>query len=168
LQTSGYSIRDEYKYPEPEDASVGCYIQNRLLSQIEWYDRKSTGSQKNYKTISILAAALNGLIPVIILLADYGLAVRLLVAAVSSATAVLASIQIINNYKELWIQYRTNCSLLKSALHRFYTCSGEFANKNEGERFLVLTELCEAYLVTEFTQWNAAQSAESKPPAGSY
>ena len=162
MTTSTYSIRDEYQYPEPDKTSIDCYIKNRLLPQIEWYDKKSIDCQKKYKKISIISVVLNGLIPIIVLLADYGLVVKLMVAIISSTTAVLTSIQILNNYKDLWVQYRTNCSLLKSVLHRFYTGSGEFANNNEDDRFSLLVELSEKYLTTEFTQWSATYSTDNK------
>ena len=160
---AAYSIRDEYQYPEFDKAGIDNYIQNRLLSQIEWYDKKSGDYQKKYKRISILTVTLNGLIPIIILLADYGLVIKLLIAIISSGTAVLTSIQILNSYKDLWIQYRSNSSVLQSTLHRFYTGSGEFANKEEAERFSLLVELSEDCMTSEFQQWRAAHSTENKP-----
>ena len=159
---SAYSITEEYKYPEFDKARIDCYIKNRLLSQIEWYDIKSNDFQKKYKRISILTVILNGLIPIIILLADYGLIIKLIIALISSTTAVLTSVQILNNYKDLWVQYRTNCSLLKSILHQFYTGSGEFANRDEDDRFSLLVELSERYLTSEFSQWNASHSIDHK------
>jgi len=160
---AAYSIRDEYQYPELDKAGIDNYINNRLLSQIDWYDRKSSDYQKKYKRISILTVTLNGLIPIIILLADYGLVIKLLIAVISSTTAVLTSMQILNNYKDLWIQYRSNCSILQSALHRFYTCSGEFANKEEDDRFSLLVELSEDCMTSEYQQWSAAHSSDNKP-----
>jgi len=167
LSSSAYSIREEYKYPEFDKVSIDCYIKNRLLSQIEWYDKKSSDFQKKYKRISILTVVLNSLIPIIILLADYGLIVKLLIAVISSTTAVLTSIQILNNYKDLWVQYRTNCALLKSVLHRFYTGASEFASKDEDDRFSLLVELSEKYLTSEFLQWNASHSTDNKSLQGS-
>ena len=57
---AAYSIRDEYQYPEFDKAGIDNYIKNRLLYQIEWYDRKSGNYQKKYKRISILTVTLNG------------------------------------------------------------------------------------------------------------
>ena len=164
MPDAAYSIKDEYNYPELNNVVNDCYIKNRLLPQMDWYDKKSGDYQKKYKRIAVMVMALNGLIPVIILLADYGLAVKLLIAAISSAATVLASLQILNNYKDLWIQYRSNCELLKSLLHRFYAGAGEFTGKTEDEKFALLVELGEKYLNAEFSQWNAAQKTDNNPP----
>jgi len=162
LAAFAYSVREEYKYPELDNASVDCYIKNRLLSQIDWYDKKSIDFQKKHKRISILAVILNGLIPIIVLLSDFGLIIKLFIAVISSTTAVLTSIQVLNNYRELWVQYRSNCEILKSLLHRFYTASGEFANKDEGDRFSILVESSEKYMTSEFLKWSALQATEKK------
>lgn len=167
METPVNSKREEYRYPEFDNANINCYIENRLSSQIKWYGAKSVEMQKKYKLFSILTIVLNGLIPVIILLADFGMFVKLLIAIISSTTSVLTSIQILNNYKDLWVQYRTNCELLKSLLHRFYTVSGEFAGGNPDDRFSLLVELSEKHLTSEFSQWNAAYATDKKPPPGS-
>lgn len=149
-----YSVKDEYKYEKDNNEIINHYINDRLLAQIIWYDKKSIIYQKRYKELTILSTILSATIPILTLTLDFECAIifRFIIAVISSAVSVISSILVINKYKELWVQYRTNCELLKSILHRYYTHTGEFSLDNNNFEVLVLS--CENYFTKEFDSWN--------------
>lgn len=138
-----------------EDSTAKAYIINRVLIQIDWYDKKSVSKQRMYKRLSIVSIILNGLIPIAVLLSDYGIWVKLLIAALSSAAGILNSVIVLGNYKDLWIQYRSNCEMLKSTLHHFFMRSGDFAKLSNDPLDLQreLANSCEGFMAREFQTW---------------
>lgn len=157
MSNNEYNISGEFKYNNIKNETINTYIQNRLIAQIKWYDKKSLKLQKKYKQLSIIAIIVTAIIPILTLLLDFeciNLMARILIAILSSSATVVSSINSLYKNKELWIQYRSNCEILKSVLHRFYTKSLEFSNKSENEAFEILVSNCEKYLTQEFDSWN--------------
>lgn len=116
-----YNIADEFRY---NDDTIKSYIQNRLIGQIKWYDNKSAKEQKVYKRLSVISIIITATIPIATLLLDFNCIncfVKILIAVFSSTATILSSINSLYKHRELWVQYRTNCELLKSVLHRYYT-----------------------------------------------
>lgn len=138
-----------------EDSTVKDYIKNRVLTQIDWYDQKSINKQKMYKRLSVLSIILNGLIPIAVLLSDYGMIIKLLIAALSSTAGILNSVIVLGNYKDLWIQYRSNCEMLKRTLHHYFMHSGEFEELDDNPIALQrqLANSCESFMAREFQEW---------------
>lgn len=152
-----YSITDEFKYTEMISPSVKNYIENRLIAQIIWYDGKSGYNQKMYRHMIIITTILSSLIPVVTMFADwkFGIVFKIIIVLLSSTVTALTGLMSIFNFKELWTQYRHNCEMLKSILHRYYTETGEFMFVAEDERFKRLVESCEKYFTAEFDKWHA-------------
>lgn len=145
-----------------EESVAKDYIMNRVLIQIDWYDRRSVNKQQMYKRLSVISIVLNGLIPIAVLLSDYGIWIKLLIAALSSTAGIINSVIVLGNYKELWVQYRSNCEMLKSTLHHFFMCSGEFAELGNDPIALQrqLADSCESFMAREFQEW---VSSTNKP-----
>jgi len=131
------------------------YIENRILSQIDWYDKKSIVLQKKFKIYSIIIIFLNGLIPFWSIYSDfnYGIVFKSIIVLSSSLAAIIGSFLALNQYKELWVQYRSNCEILKSVLYRYITKTGEFCNIDNS--FSQLVMVCEEYFTKEFQTWVA-------------
>lgn len=141
------------------------YIAKRAIEQIVWFDQKSIEKQKRYKQLTILGIILNAVIPVLVLLSDYGLAIKILVAGLSSAAGALNTIVSFCGYKDLWIRYRSNCELLKSTLHRYFNGVGEFRrteNSTDPTPEEILIEKCEECLTKEFQTWSAVTSENGR------
>lgn len=158
-----YSVNSEFQYKEAKDEIANLYIQNRLLVQINWYDKKSSQMQIKYKRLSITAIIITALIPIATLLlnvSSISFFIQILIALLSSVASIISSILALCKYKELWIQYRSNCELLKSVLHRFYTKSGEFSNKSDKSAF-------EQHCTKEFDNWNDIYSKDIHSSIGS-
>lgn len=168
--TPAYDIKAEYTYPEINNPVIAAYINDRLLAQIKYYDDKSCQHQARYKRLSIVSMCLSACIPIFTLVISFNLLnsfPQLIIAILSSAVTVISGTLALNGYKELWIQYRTNCEILKSVLHRFYTQTGEFASQNQQENFKTLVGSCEQYLIKEFGEWQSLNVQDNQPSTNS-
>lgn len=154
---SEYSIKNEYQYPIEENHTYENYIGKRLIAQIEWYDKKSIIYQKRYKQLMLVSFILSAFIPVLTLLMelDFGFLIRIIIIALSSSVTVISSILTLYGFKDLWIQYRSNCEMLKSILHRYKTKTGEFISGSESDDFKLLVITCEEYMIKEFKNWGS-------------
>lgn len=137
------------------DSSLKNYIVTRVIKQIDWYDEKSVHKQERYKLLSIISIVLNGIIPVAVLLSDYGIIVKLVISSLSSAAGIINAVIALSNYKDLWVQYRLNCETLKSVLYRFFLCSGEFKGLDIEDPVFQHTfvTICEELMTKEFQSW---------------
>ncbi len=140
---------------EMEDSPLKTYIEERVIDQIIWYEKKSAEKQTRFKQLTIATIILNAIIPIIVLLSNYGVLVNILVTGLSSSAGAINAIAALYGYKDLWIQYRSNCELLKSTLHRFFLKAGEFQHIADDQAALMdaLVVSCEEYLTKEFQTW---------------
>lgn len=164
-EQSTYSIKDNFtpylsKYT---DNPIKQYIENRVLDQIDWYNKKSTEKQFYFKRLMIASIIINACIPVLTLLSDLpcGFFFKVIISIASSTAAVISSIITLCRFQELWTQYRSNCEILQSVLHRYFTKSGEFKNLLENEAFDLLVTSCENYLTKEFQAWQSLNAPKS-------
>lgn len=133
------------------------YLKNRVLDQILWYDKKATHNQKMFKELSIVSFCISTSIPILTIFGDC-LILKILIALFGSIVSVISYIINIYTYKDLWIQYRMNCEMLKSEVSKF-------ANKvppyNTDIAFSRFVENCEQYFTKEFSKWanNVNQSS---------
>jgi hypothetical protein len=111
----------------------------------------------------VTSIILSAFIPIFTLLSDasYGIIIKILITTLSSAITAISAIIALYNYRELWIQYRSNCEILKSVLHRFFTKCGEFNNVDESKSYEMLVMSCEEYLTKEFQTWVASNTPQS-------
>lgn len=125
------------------------YLEKRVLDQIKWYDSKAKFNQEKYKQISIATFIISSLIPILTLFGET-LIIKIAIAVAASSVSILTYVLNINTYKDLWIQYRVNCEMLKSE-------AVKFANKippyNTELAFNKFVENCEQYFTKEFSKW---------------
>ena len=135
-----------------EDDILKNYIKDRIIKQIEWYDRKSIIKQKRYKALIVTSTILNAIIPAIVLLSEQSIFIKLILTCFSSAAGLINTIIALFDYKKLWIQYRTNCEQLKSILYRFFLQIEEFNNTEQNKLIYrnTFVSLCESYITKEF------------------
>lgn len=130
-----------------------CYIKNRLLPQIEWYNNKAENMQKYYKIMSIISFSLSALIPFIVLFND-DFFTKIITSLIGVTISIINYIINIQEYKDLWLKYRSSCEILKSQLHIYLN-----SNQINKEEFICQ---CERYFTDEFTSWyNSKKSNNS-------
>lgn len=151
-----YSVKDEFKpyITFVSNAYHKAYIEERVLGQINWYDKRSVKHQNTYKRMSFISIILTSFIPILTLLSDSGLYIKVAITTLSTSATAIASILTLNNSKELWVQYRANCEILKSVLHRYFTQCDEFKISSE-DAFNMLVSSCEQYMTKEFLTWKS-------------
>lgn len=159
-----YTCKDQFSHylNKIDRNDLKSYIEERIIKQIDWYDKKSNVNQKWYKTWMIISIILSGLIPVLTLMidGDSTLNYKIAVTGFSSAVTAISSILTLYNFRELWVEYRANCEILKSILHRFFNKSGEFANKTSQDIHNLLINSCEEYMTKEFNRWREIKIEE--------
>ena len=137
------------------------YIKQRLDDQINWYDKRSTASQRRYKGLRILEIVVASTIP---LLAGFSTdAVPFLKIAAGLAgviVAVVSGLLALNQYQENWIEYRTTCESLRHHKYRFLTGAEPYSD--QGDAFGHLVNNSEDLISKENTNWANYIKAESK------
>lgn len=136
------------------------YIENRVLDQIDWYNGKSAQNQVRFKRLMLLSIILSAFIPILTLLSDIpcSILIKLLITSISSAVTAISAIISLYHFQELWVQYRSNCEILQSILHRYLTKTGEFRNSTEDDALNLLVMSCEEYMTKEFQTWVASNT----------
>lgn len=152
-----YEAREEFAayIGHIKDEQVRIYIIDRVLRQIHWYDKKGSSNKSGFKYAMVISIILSALIPVFTLLADspYELTVKIVITALSSCITAISAVSALYRFRELWVQYRTYCEILKSVLHRYFTLCGEFQGLHEKDAFPVLVASCEQYMTKEYQVW---------------
>lgn len=85
-----------------------------------------------------------------------------MISIASAGSAVLLSILYLCEYRNLWIEYRSSCEILKSILHRYFTQTNEFKTTDNNKRFKLLVSTCEEYMTKEFQTWTELSHDTSK------
>ncbi len=125
------------------------YLKNRVLDQIIWYDKKAAYNQKMFKKLSIYSFCISASIPVFTIFGEcFG--IKIVIALLGAVVSVISYIINICTYKDLWVQYRMNCEMLKSEISKF---ANKVSPYNTDTAFSVLVENCEQYFTKEFSKW---------------
>ena len=155
-------MEEHYIYQEFKPYLNSCtpfektYIEQRLLSQIIWYDNSAIKKQDKYKHLTIASIIFTSIIPVLSLFTGYkyGIIATVLITLLSSASSVTLSIVNLCEYHKLWVEYRSTCEILKSILHRYFMKSNEFSSSdNEKTNLDLLISSSEEYMTKEFQTW---------------
>jgi hypothetical protein len=129
------------------------YFKKRLDNQIDWYDKKSTQSQRWFKRLQVIVIVSSATIPFLSGYMDsetlyLKIAIGLLGLIIAAITAVLGLYQ----FQENWLEYRTTCETLR---HEKYLFLAKAASYNEEEPFLLLVERVEGLISKENTNWQS-------------
>lgn len=144
--------------PAPE-----AYICARLEDQIAYYEKKSLQNKRIYYIVSIVSIVANALIPIISIFLTSNTLPKVLITCLSSCTAILSSILVLFNAKDLWTKYRISASRLTALLHQYYSHSGRFAELEERQAFLLLVQLSESQMENEIKGWEGMFDHDAPP-----
>lgn len=137
------------------------YLTQRVDDQIDWYDRKSAGSQKAYKRLRVLEIALAGLIP---FLTGYVEAwqgsVKFAIGLMGVVVAVIAGVLSLYKFQENWVQYRSTCESLRSEKFLYQTQSAPY---NTDQAFPLFVQKVETLLSKETSAWSQYITQQEKP-----
>lgn len=123
----------------------------RLEDQLQWYDNKSTQSQKWYKRLKLVQISLAVLIPVASHLEP--IYAKWATSIAGALVAILEGVQHVNQYSTLWITYRATAEHLKHEKFLFLSAAGPYKGQDESERLIALAERVEEHVSTEHANW---------------
>ena len=126
------------------------YINNRLDDQISWYDKKSLSFKNKFRILRISEIIFAAAIPLISTFPDtFGIA-KMIMAGLGAIIVVIESINALNKYQELWINYRTTAETLKHHKYLFITKSTPY---DISDAFNYLVKNVESIISHEHSNW---------------
>ncbi len=136
------------------------YITQRLDPQIDWYDVKSLRSQQWYKRLRVIEIVVAASIPFMVgYITDARPSVTFVVGLAGVVVAVISGLLAINQYQEIWIEYRTTCESLRHHRYRFLVKADPYGGENA---FHNLVDNVESLISKENTRWSEYAKAQSE------
>ncbi|WP_291725559.1 DUF4231 domain-containing protein [Bernardetia sp.] len=143
------------------------YIAERLDSQMNWYDRKSSENKKKYKRIKRAEAVIAALIPVVITFGafkivqenDLGVYLQVVAALAGVALVIMNSFLELDEHYKLWKEYRVTCEMMRHERYMYMTRSEPY---DEADAFPRLVEKIEAILNSETQRWKQIDKKTDK------
>lgn len=148
------------------------YLDERVLDQIAWYERKAAFSKKWFIRLKILETVLALMIPFLsgCITNENSFSLKVVIGLVGIVVAAVANLMTILKLHENWIQYRMVTESLKQERYLFITKSGPYENGT----FASFVSRIESLISKENAQWTSyivfrekaaehgAQAAENK------
>lgn len=143
------------------------YIEDRLLDQIVWYDKKSSEMKKKYLFLNTTVFTINTVVPVILVLLDsFTLKIRLIITLLVAIANFSNGLICANKYQELWINYRFMSEQLTKEKILFetkvgkYKITSDFTDENIAELETSFICTCESIMGSEHNDWSTTISTE--------
>jgi Protein of unknown function (DUF4231) len=141
--------------PSEERRIVDDPTMQRLVDQIEWYDRHSAYNQHAYKLLKVVVIALAPLIPLVAGLTNLLPWASWVTGVLGVAIAVTESIQHLNQYQANWISFRSTCETLKHEKFLYLAKAGPYAASRDPHA--LLAERVESFVSQEHAKWASGQ-----------
>ncbi|HEY4629913.1 MAG TPA: DUF4231 domain-containing protein [Blastococcus sp.] len=143
------------------DSDPGGPAWDRLVDQLDWYDRKSSDAQRAFKRVKVTELVIAAAIPV---MAGTS-ASQIITAALGGAVVLLEAVQQLYQWQTNWVQYRSTAEALKHEKFLYLAVAGPYAT---GDRRRLLAERLEGLISQEHAKWtqSRAQGDSEGHPAG--
>ncbi len=143
------------------------YIKERLDSQMDWYDRKSSDNKKKYKRIKRTESVIAALIPVLITFGAFkivqenelGVVLQVIAALAGVALVIMNSFLELDEHYKLWKEYRVTCEMMRHERYMYMTRSEPY---DEADAYPRLVEKIEAILNSETQRWKQIDKKTDK------
>lgn len=143
------------------------YINERLVAQMNWYDRKSSDNKRKYKRIKRTESVIAALIPVVITFGafkivqenDLGVYLQVIAALAGVALVIMNSFLELDEHHKLWKEYRVTCEMMRHERYMYMTRSEPY---DEADAFPLLVEKIEAILNSETQRWKQIDKKSDK------
>ncbi|QUG82744.1 DUF4231 domain-containing protein [Bacillus nitratireducens] len=132
------------------DISEDSYFQERLGTQIDWYDTKSIDCQKKFKRLRTTVISLSASIPFFVgFISDFEFFEEI-VSGIGVIIVILEARLSLTKYHEKWIEYRSICETLRHEKYMYLTRTGVYEIDNP---FKLLVERVENVISRENVNW---------------
>ena len=129
------------------------YLEQRLDSQAQWYDRRAATNQHCYRALRVLEVILASSIPLFSSLAPGSPPIGILVSVIGVSIAIISGLLGLYKFQENWIEYRATAEALKHEKFMFLTHSGPY---NVEPGLPILVERVEGIIAKEGTAWSGS------------
>jgi hypothetical protein len=127
------------------------YLEQRVLEQINWYDRKSSINKIWFIRLKIFETILALLIPFLTgYITANGMEMKFLVGLIGVIVAVVTNLITLLKFQENWIKYRSTAESLKHERFLYITKAGPYKGQAAFPEFV---ERFESYISKENTEW---------------
>jgi hypothetical protein len=130
-------------------------VQERLESQINWYDRRSGYNQRMFKSLKAATILISVSIP---LCAAFGTAI--ITGTLGATIALLEGLQQLNQYHQNWISYRSTAEALKHEKYLFLSAAGPYSSADSPKT--LLAERVESLVSQEHAKWASSKEEVAK------
>ncbi len=157
---------------EPQTRTIGLmtdeeYINERLVAQMNWYDRKSSENKTKYKRIKRAESVIAALIPVVITFGAFKIAqennlevfLQVIAALAGVALVIMNSFLELDEHHKLWKEYRVTCEMMRHERYMYMTRSEPY---DEADAFPRLVDKIEAILNSETQRWKQIDKKTDK------
>lgn len=153
--------KDDVKLNEKEKD----YIENRVLDQRRYYNKKCKMKQKRFIILSITLIIVTSIIPVIALL-DFIPYKESITAILGVISTILSSLIFFFRDKEIWTQYRATSEKLKSELYKYQSKTEKYFSLHNDDAFNLFVTTCEEIMGNQNEQWvKETRSINSSKPS---
>jgi hypothetical protein len=128
----------------------------RLEDQLSWYDNKSIENQKWYKRLKIAEIIAAAIIPFAAGFDGFSILTGILGVLI----VIFIGIQILNQYHDNWISYRSTAEQLKHEKYLWLSKAGPYKDANNPE--VRLAERVESLISREHANWEATMEKTEK------
>ncbi|NLY44736.1 MAG: DUF4231 domain-containing protein [Tissierella sp.] len=141
------------------NSSERFYFENRLDSQIKWYDTKSISTHKKYKRVKFIILLCSSLIPFLVVISESKICLKIFIGLLGVLITSLEGLSNINKYQEHWLEYRSICETLQHEKHMYLYKSGIYSEPEN--RFTFFVERIESIISKENINWANLNKNES-------
>jgi hypothetical protein len=136
------------------------YIKDRVDSQIEWYDCKSSANQRWFRWLRMIEIIAAASIPLLAGYVDSIADLKVVVGILGLLIAVIAGVLGLYQFQENWTGYRTTCEALNQEKYLFLTKTQPY---DQGDSFTLFVQRVESLISKEHTNWKQYIGAGGKP-----
>lgn len=127
------------------------YIEQRLISQCNWYDRKSQLNQRWHKSLQVILIFSAASIPFLSIIISTQSYLNIVTGGLGVLIAVISGVVALYKFDEKWIKYRTTAESLKHERYLYLTRVIPYDDENA---FSLLVQRVEKLISQENSDWS--------------
>lgn len=137
------------------------YLEERLQDQIDWYDRKSSLYQTRYKRLRMLEILAASSIPFLSGYIEVWAYITPVIGGLGLLITIIAGLLSLNQYQELWLDYRTTAEALKQEKFLYLTRTEPYDGEGSFNKLVLRVESRIAKENGVWAQANASEAASA-------
>jgi hypothetical protein len=146
----------KFKDMETEDFK---YLNERLINQLEYYDRKAVANKKKYYRYKSAVIIISTSIPLIAIL-PYKEEANYIIAFLGASVAILTSLLELSKAYENWLDFRKTAETLKRERFFYENTAGPYSKTSDKNALMV--RRVENIISVENDLWQINQKQENK------